>query len=725
MLTIPSAVEDALKNGAQKNFRVHFPNGERADICNPNIVNGSVSFKESVCSADSLKFGLFEASVLAFETVGIENITNCKIEVFLEVFCASSVSGSVYRADLGSYVYPIPYGIFIVDECVRQNNINRRKSTAYSLGIQSENWNAIELAKRNIEVPTKLAYQYNPFYASISSANVNEQIPGLVYGEIALANEYMFYKEEIDGIEFEAVFSGKYYPYSKTEMVFFTDDLLEPLSFSVIESEIRQFCSSISSSSATTEKFVDTARFIYENPLAISSEEFEIPIQWTTQKSLMAKGSYIYPFVSHPNASTKNRCYGKLMSFGLRKNFDNWSEVIQIHRSQDVTISETFPMVSLPRTKIGTSRYVCKAEENYTSNECLEGCLEILGAFGRRNRSGQFEIKLIDDGFASPVYSLPKSEYMNCWYEEHPTLPYGKVGCNYIGTDGEEAYIEEKIQNVEPYQTYDLSNNPIIKNVKFTIEEIQALLDVFASNVQNISYVATDISALGLPFLEGGDVIDVEVGDGETIRAFIESRTLSGVNSLRDKFDSEADNNKIGEWHEKEQTSYMLISEGSYQNGFSFVGKAYRSSINGSNGVTGTPTVTENYTGGVVRAYHSATASNGNRACSICSNAKIDLTDYSTLHIEYDYSTWHASTTSTYVAFVIPTSTMATQGYAVTKSYQVCYHNTQGEFTHSGTADIDISSLTGEYYIGADITYRPGSSNGYTDMRIKNMWLEQ
>lgn len=726
MLIIPSTIISALKNGAQKNLRITFPNGERGDICNPNIIPGSVSFKESVCSADSLKFGLSEASVLAFETVGIENITNCKIEVFIEVFCTSSVSGSVYRADLSSYVYPIPYGVFVVDECVRQNNINRRKSTAYSLGIQSENWNAIEQAKRNIEVPTKLAYQYNPFYASISSANIDGQIPGLVYGEIALANEYMFYKEEIDGIEFEAVFSGKYYPYSKTEMVFFTDDLLEPLSFSVIESEIRQFCSSISSSSATTEKFVDTARFIYENPLAISSEEFEIPIQWTTQKSLMAKGSYIYPFVSHPNASTKNRCYGKLMSFGLRKNFDNWSEVIQIHRSQDVTVSETFPMVSLPRTKIGTSRYVCKAEENYTSNECLEGCLEILGAFGRRNRSGQFEIKLIDDGFANPVYSLPKSEYMNCWYEEYPTLPYGKVGCNYIGTDGEEAYIEEKIQNVEPYQTYDLSNNPIIKNVKFTVEEIQALLDVFASNVQNISYVATDISALGLPFLEGGDVIDVEVGDGETIRAFIESRTISGVNSLRDKFDSEADNNKIGEWHEAEQTAYNLILNGLYQNGFSFVGKAYRSSLNTSSGTTATPTITENYSGGYVRAYNTKTSSTGNCACSICSNAKIDLSNYSTLHIEWVYSYQHKNTTSTKVGFVIPSNEMSSQGYAVVKSEVILSVNTNisSAQTISGTSDIDVSELNGLYHIGADITHRPNTDVGLTDMRIKNMWLE-
>lgn len=85
MLTIPSAVEDALKNGAQKNFRVHFPNGERADITNDNIVSESVSFTESICSQSELKFGLAEASVLEFETVGVENIRGAEIEASVEV----------------------------------------------------------------------------------------------------------------------------------------------------------------------------------------------------------------------------------------------------------------------------------------------------------------------------------------------------------------------------------------------------------------------------------------------------------------------------------------------------------------------------------------------------------------------------------------------------------------------------------------------------------------
>ena len=68
----------------QKNIRIHFPNGEHEDITNKNVIAESMSFKESLCSRNSLKFGLCEASVFQIETVGVGNIKGCTIEVSLE-----------------------------------------------------------------------------------------------------------------------------------------------------------------------------------------------------------------------------------------------------------------------------------------------------------------------------------------------------------------------------------------------------------------------------------------------------------------------------------------------------------------------------------------------------------------------------------------------------------------------------------------------------------------
>ena len=86
MLNIPESVKTLFKrDGVRKNFRVHFPNGELSDITNENVVQESVKFTESLCSQDVLKFGLTEASVIEFETVGIGNMYGMTIECGIEI----------------------------------------------------------------------------------------------------------------------------------------------------------------------------------------------------------------------------------------------------------------------------------------------------------------------------------------------------------------------------------------------------------------------------------------------------------------------------------------------------------------------------------------------------------------------------------------------------------------------------------------------------------------
>ena len=132
MLTVPQEIKDLLhQDHCQKNIRIHFPNGERSDICNNLIVKDSVSFTESICSQNTLKFGLCESSVFECETVGVGNIKDAKIRVYCEVYCDPSVSGAVFKTDLQAYVYPIPYGVFTVDSCQRQADMIHRRIVAY------------------------------------------------------------------------------------------------------------------------------------------------------------------------------------------------------------------------------------------------------------------------------------------------------------------------------------------------------------------------------------------------------------------------------------------------------------------------------------------------------------------------------------------------------------------------------------------------------------------
>lgn len=132
MLNIPNEIKELLKtDSTPKNFRVHFPNGERADITNENLVSESVKFTESVMSQDKFKLGLCESPVIEFEVFNVENIKGKRIECYYEIYCADTVEDAVYRDDLDAYVYPIPLGVFYVDSCKKEAKMNMRQVVAY------------------------------------------------------------------------------------------------------------------------------------------------------------------------------------------------------------------------------------------------------------------------------------------------------------------------------------------------------------------------------------------------------------------------------------------------------------------------------------------------------------------------------------------------------------------------------------------------------------------
>ena len=156
MLNIPVEIKNLLKtNTATKNFRVTFPNGERADIINDNIVFESVRFTESVMSQNKFKLGLCESPVIEFEAFGIENIKGKKIECYYEIYCDDTVEDAVYRDDLDAYVYPIPLGVFYVDSCKKEAKMNMRRVIAYGTQAYFE-WKIPEGTFLNTESTKKI-----------------------------------------------------------------------------------------------------------------------------------------------------------------------------------------------------------------------------------------------------------------------------------------------------------------------------------------------------------------------------------------------------------------------------------------------------------------------------------------------------------------------------------------------------------------------------------------
>lgn len=136
MLNIPDNIKLLCKqDSVRKNFRVHFPNGELPDLTNNDVVTESVTFTESLCSRDRFKFGLCEASTIQFEVVGTKNMKGMVIECGLEIDVSTLEElpeGCEQKEDLDYPTYTIPYGLFVVDSCQKQPDMEHRIVVAYS-----------------------------------------------------------------------------------------------------------------------------------------------------------------------------------------------------------------------------------------------------------------------------------------------------------------------------------------------------------------------------------------------------------------------------------------------------------------------------------------------------------------------------------------------------------------------------------------------------------------
>lgn len=164
MIKVPEKIKKILKSDkCKKNIRIVFPNHDHEDICNDKIVKDSFLFAESICSGDSLTLGIMESPVISFECVGIPNIRGKVIKVYCEILCdAGDTPDAVYMADIGSYVYQIPYGVFTVSECQRQADMEHRVVTAYanaindSLALKSDYMSSLNVAWKNQKIPVRV-----------------------------------------------------------------------------------------------------------------------------------------------------------------------------------------------------------------------------------------------------------------------------------------------------------------------------------------------------------------------------------------------------------------------------------------------------------------------------------------------------------------------------------------------------------------------------------------
>lgn len=560
MLNIPDSIKALyLSDSVRKNFRVVFPNGEHSDLTNSDIVAGSVKFTESVCSKDVLQFGLAEASRIEFECVGVPNIYGVTIECYSEIDTSSLDAGTIATiqsdpgdgfivleadSDIGYGYYRVPYGVFRVQSCPRNAGaMTHRRVEGYttdvSVSLQPSQFLSDTLTigsdtnRAVINVPLLLASETN----DITGLTLTESTKSFTSLAGALT-PFPLVKWAYEGADCYVTISDLDL---KRCNVGVSKDSLFKFTSSIDRTVLDQVYQLMKSNGASDDAVRKLKGMIepgvwYGYPAGWITRLYAVPFRSGTDSG--------YTYVYNGNQLNNNICYPD--SFTVTVNIGGTDTTLtDSGYVTDAVLKEYASAVGI-YTRIKSTG---KVSTGYTFVDALNlqdlftGNAELTGKYLGVGRNG--DLRSVALSKASPV-SVTLTDYSNMWWDEYSISPIGSVKYTYFDADANQ-------ENTAIYtfgnglSEYDMTSNYLLKNlsvksadVGVTVEEyVISLLDTyFIPNLGDIEFIPVDLEAVGLPYIEAGDYIEVECEDGTTVGTYVLSRTLTGEQHLEDSIES-------------------------------------------------------------------------------------------------------------------------------------------------------------------------------------------
>lgn len=576
MIQVPDEIKALLhQDTCKKNIRIHFPNDERADICNGLIVKDSVSFTESLCSQNTLKFGLCEASIFECETVGVGNIKGAVIEVSCEIYCESTVTGAEWRSDLEAYVYAVPYGTFIVNSCQRQADIIHRKIVAYGGTASLKSTNPIILAKNAcFEFSTQVAYSPDIFSSIMMISNSRTPLPGTDLYPVTLTTDeigvtiswyeaydtrYSLILECVGYAIDDSTADDKLYYVEVPDLLKTKDAIANDLFSNILPEYKVNFFSAFDNA-----KLFGTGIGVYSQGL--------LPAM--VGRYALQNGMYLYPYqfdaivgtvkpillVPHTIKIVRQSLGGSLYVVSSSVYRDKSAITINEVDTTDYPHFRGYAPRDIP-IDLHTPTAYCYDPSKIDYVQLMVAALELQGEFGNLNHKNEFVLLNIKQQFALlPEMTLYPSgtlypegvtggeiipnDYQSCWYDDEYTKPFGAIHCIY--TDSNEVQNDftyyltgySSSTPTDDYLVYELSENAIIQMYMWTQAQIQDICETIESNIEGVTYMPVDFVGRGLPYVEAGDTFEVLTKLNDSITTIVLNRTLTGDQTLKDEYKS-------------------------------------------------------------------------------------------------------------------------------------------------------------------------------------------
>lgn len=559
MLNIPESVKALFKqDGINKNFRVHFPNGELSDITNADIVQESVRFQESVCSHDVFKFGLTEASVIEFESVGVANMYGMTIQCFNEIDCSSLSAAEIADIEAGTWdgtwdgtnkVFAVPYGVFRVESCPRDHQaMAHRKVTAYTKDA-------------DVSIPfwenAKLTYTFNKFAPytpnakrlALSLLGQNSETALISAGLTKTAYTTHGTNTHSETITLPLNGGGTVTRYLKTYSDTYTlqGDTLFNVSIGNGNTFLAQICDYFEQFDLDYEQIGSLEEFFAATLGRRQAVTPTLGYPYSgagafRTRTLSENLPCFYPYLN--NKATMNGRLFSITRIEIRTTAgQSTPDTTILPIGEDpLTVyeySDSNPLnITLSFAETGrTSRQYVTFADAYDPREITNGLLELMAWFSVNLRNGGKAVSRISN--SSPVAFTP-GDYSQMWWDEYNVEPIGTIRYSFTDEAGEEQIVDYKFG--DGASIYDMTDNAVLKAMSGASPDvIESLLDTyFVPHLAAVNFVPIDLAARGLPYIEAGDALSVTAQDGTVCNSYALRREMNGVQVLTDQIDSQS-----------------------------------------------------------------------------------------------------------------------------------------------------------------------------------------
>lgn len=539
---------------------------ELSPIDNDNIISQSFVYKESICSADTLKFGLCEASEIS-------------IDVFDKNYdyTGREMNLSLQFADIQDR---FEWKNFVIAEAKKSysGSIQKRHIVAYdkmkNLNENAYSWYTQYMWGINVD-RSEPYHLYNFDYSrQIFSTYWNLAKAFGIESEDNITKHDLGYFSNAGG---QTVYE---ITYETDRNLRFSCTKLNKLDFGnygdafIVEVDLDANRKSGSEYPNFLAKYDSLGRGVESANVLL---EFEIDGEGGTRNYLCDSGDIIIP---PDNWTTCKICVPSTLNFPYTYNlmgngFNLYGVEFNTLNAFDlVNRTEQLPYYSFVYEKPKVEN-IFKADSSITARDVMRSLMEICGCFFRLDREGkpQFLYAMehglypsntlfpADDLFPkkSSEMTMPTSYYIKADFEEYRVSNFGgvQVVVNDFNNNGTvcrwEYWGDDSSDNA-----YLIDDNIFLCSSQFEYEpemagNIETLLENLWGVLNNMSYTPFTAECIGTPFLESGDRFTL-LTKSDGFESFIFERTLKGIQAIKDTYEARGKNTprvKTFEWKER------------------------------------------------------------------------------------------------------------------------------------------------------------------------------